>query len=98
MKKVILVAAVLNLVFQFSNVLASEVKTITLAVDGMTCNMCPITVKRALKKLDGVSEVTAKYEGNDNGWAQVTFDSNKVNIDDITFATEEAGFPSRISN
>jgi len=37
--------------------LAGELKTITLSVDKMTCNMCPITVKKALRKVEGVSEV-----------------------------------------
>jgi len=76
--------------------LAGELKTITLDVDKMTCNMCPVTVKKALKKVDGVTEVVAKYEGNGNGWAKVTFDPSKTQIDDLTFATEEAGYPSRL--
>ena len=75
---------------------AGEMKTIKLAVDKMTCNMCPITVKKALKKIDGVSIVTAKYEGDNNGWAEVTFDTEKTSIEDLTFATEEAGYPSRL--
>jgi mercuric ion binding protein len=74
----------------------AALKTITLDVDGMTCNMCPVTVKKALQKLDGVKDVTAKYEGGDVGWAKVTYDSAKVNIDDLTFATAEAGYPSRL--
>lgn len=75
---------------------AGELKTITLSVDKMTCNMCPITVKKALKKVAGVTKVVAKYEGDGNGWAKVTFDPSKANIDDLTFATEEAGYPSRL--
>jgi len=74
---------------------AGELKTITLSVDKMTCNMCPITVKKALKKIEGVTEVVAKYEGEGNGWAKVTFDPSKASIDDLTFATQEAGYPSR---
>ena len=74
--------------------IAGELKTIILDVDKMTCNVCPVTVKKALKALDGVSEVGTKYEGNGIGWAKVTFDPAKVNIDDLTFATEMAGYPS----
>jgi len=76
--------------------LAAELKTVTLSVDKMTCNMCPITVKKALRKLDGVSEVSAKYEGDGIGWATVTYDPAKVKIEDLTFATEQAGYPSRL--
>lgn len=98
MKKFLLIAVMLSFLFPFSNIFAGELKTVTLAVDGMTCSMCPITVKQALKKLDGVSDATAKYEGEGNGWARVTFDTTKVSIDELTFATEEAGYPSRVKN
>ncbi len=84
------------LLLQATTILANELKTVTLDVDKMTCNVCPITVKKALQKIDGVTEVVAKYEGEGNGWAKVTFDPNKTNIDDLTFATEEAGYPSRL--
>ena len=84
------------LLAQISMTVAGELKTVTLAVDGMTCNMCPITVKKALKKLDGVTEVEAKYEGKGNGWTRVTFDTDKATVDSLTFATEEAGYPSRL--
>jgi len=76
--------------------LAGETKTVTLAVDGMTCNMCPITVKKALRKVPGVSEVTAKYEGDGVGWARVSFDPARVKVEDLTRATEQAGYPSRL--
>lgn len=75
---------------------AAELKTITLDVDKMTCNMCPVTVKKALKELDGVTTVDTKYEGNGIGWAKVTYDPDKVKIDDLTFATEMAGYPSHV--
>jgi len=73
----------------------AETRTVTLEVDGMTCKMCPITVKKALKKVPGVVAVEAKYEGNGEGWAQVTFDPAKASVADLTAATEWAGYPSR---
>lgn len=76
--------------------LAGELKTITLSVDKMTCNMCPITVKKALRKVDGVSEVSAKYEGDGVGWAKVTYNPSKVSVEGLTFATGQAGYPSRL--
>ena len=75
---------------------SKHLETVVLEVDDMTCNMCPITVKKALRKLDGVEKVTAKYEGHGEGWAKVTYDPHKVSIDDLTFTTEEAGYPSRV--
>jgi len=79
-----------------SAVMANELKTVTLSVDKMTCNMCPITVKKALRKVDGVTEVSAKYEGDGIGWAKVTYDPAKTSVKDLTFATEQAGYPSRL--
>lgn len=78
------------------SMMAAELKTITLSVDKMTCSLCPVTVKRALKKLDGVSDVSAKYEGDGVGWAKVTFDPSLVDVDEMTFTTEMAGYPSHL--
>jgi len=74
-----------------------QLKTIKLDVDKMTCNMCPITVKKALRKLDGVVKAKAKYEGDGIGWAKVTYDPSKLDPEDLTFATEMAGYPSRVA-
>ena len=74
-----------------------QLKTIKLDVDKMTCNMCPITVKRALRKVEGVTEVSAGYEGNGVGWAKVTYDPARVDVQDLTFATGQAGYPSRLT-
>ncbi|GAC1432909.1 MAG: hypothetical protein NVS1B11_00030 [Terriglobales bacterium] len=50
-------------------------KTVTLKVPGMTCPTCPITVKKALNKIDGVSKVEVRYEKKQ---ALVTFDDAKT--------------------
>ena len=71
-------------------------KTVTLSVDKLTCGLCLITVKMALKNVDGVTEVIAQYKGGGNGWAKITYDTAKTNIEDLTFATEMAGYPSRL--
>ena len=97
MRKVIITLSIFILLLtQIAVTIADEFKTITLAVDKMTCSMCPITVKKALKQIDGVAEVVAKYEGDGNGWAKVTYDPSKVDVDDLTFVTEEAGYPSKL--
>ncbi len=74
----------------------TNLQTVTLDVDGMTCNMCPITVKKALKKVTGVVDVTTQYAGDGIGWAKVTFDPAKANVDALTSATQEAGYTSRL--
>ena len=95
LKLINLAALALVLCVSAGNVLAGELKTVTLDVEGMTCSMCPVTVKKALQQVDGVKEVQAKYEGDGKGWAKVTYDAEAVSVDALTFAKEEAGYPSR---
>ena len=43
-------------------VLAAPSKTVTLAVQNMTCPLCPITVKKSLEKVAGVSAVQVDFD------------------------------------
>ncbi len=69
-------------------------QTVTLQVENMTCSSCPFTVKMALKQVDGVEKVIAKYEGSSEGWAKVTFDPSIANVKNLINATTNAGYPS----
>ena len=68
-------------------------QTVTLAVPGMTCAACPITVKTALTKVDGVTKAEVSFENRE---AIVTFDDTKTNAPALTKATEDAGYPSSV--
>jgi mercuric ion binding protein len=67
-------------------------KTVTLDVSGMTCAACPITVKKALEKVGGVSKVEVRFE---NKQVLVTFDDAKTITDALVKATTDAGYPSQ---
>jgi periplasmic mercuric ion binding protein len=67
-------------------------QTVTLNVAGMTCLVCPITVKKALEKVEGVSKVDVRFEKKQ---VLVTFDDAKTNTDAPARATTNAGFPSQ---
>ena len=67
-------------------------QTVTLNVPGMTCPVCPITVKKALEKVSGVSKVDVRFEKKQ---VLVTFDDAKTNTDVLVKATTEAGYPSQ---
>lgn len=86
MKKSIAVAALMFVAPSWAGT-----HTITLSVPGMTCAACPITVKRALTRVDGVSEVEVTFERRE---AVVTFDDAKTDVGALTRATENAGYPS----
>jgi len=68
-------------------------QTVTLDVPGMTCAACPITVKKALSKVDGVNTVAVSYEKRQ---AVVTYDDSKTSAQKLTQATEGAGYPSTV--
>jgi mercuric ion binding protein len=67
-------------------------KTVTLHVSKMTCEACPITVKKALQKVPGVSKIDVLYEKKQ---VVVTFDDSKTNTEELVKATTNAGYPSR---
>lgn len=69
--------------------------TLTLEVPSMDCAICPITVKKALERVEGVMKVDVTFE---NKLAVVKFDDEVTNPDVLTKATENAGFPSRIKS
>ena len=70
-------------------------QTVTLDLPTMNCAMCPITVKKALTKVDGVSRAEVSYEDKE---AMVTFDDEKTSADALIEATTPAGYPSTIKN
>jgi mercuric ion binding protein len=42
--------------------LAVNPKTVTLDVQNMTCSLCPITVKKSLEKVSGVTAVQVNFD------------------------------------
>lgn len=66
-------------------------KTVTLAVENMSCPACPITVRKALQKVPGVSGVKVDLASKT---ATVTYDPARTNVDALTKATTDAGYPS----
>ncbi|CAN7803443.1 mercury resistance system periplasmic binding protein MerP [Paraburkholderia hospita] len=66
---------------------------VKLSVPGMTCAACPITVKQALSKVAGVEKTDVRLEQRE---AIVTFDDGKTNVQALTKATADAGYPSSV--
>lgn len=67
-------------------------KTVTLSIPSMTCRVCPITVKKALNAVPGVSRVDVNFDKKD---AVVSFDDSKTSVTALTKATADAGYPSK---
>lgn len=70
-------------------------RTVTLAVPGMNCSACPLTIKKALTKVDGVTKVDVSL---DDLQAVVTFDDAKATVAALTKATKDAGYPSSVKS
>jgi mercuric ion binding protein len=71
--------------------LAAAPQSVTLVVKNMTCEVCPITVKKALEKVPGVQSVKVDF---DKKIATITFDPDEAKPEMLTKATTEAGYPS----
>lgn len=65
---------------------------VVLKVEGMTCATCPITVRKALERVEGVFSAKATYEPPE---AVVRFDPEKTSTRVLTEATKNVGFPSK---
>jgi mercuric ion binding protein len=76
-------------------VLAADPQTVVLDVENMTCELCPITVKKALDKVPGVAatkiDLTKKT-------ATVRFDPDRASVAALVKATTNAGYPSSAHN
>ena len=68
---------------------AAANKTVTLAVDGMTCTGCENTIQEAVNKVAGVTAIKASHL---DSTAVVTFDSTQTTIQAIGDAITEAGY------
>ena len=76
-----------------SSLAIAAVQTVTLDVPGMTCSSCPITVKKALSKVNGVQQVKASFAKRE---AVVTFDDKKTSVEKLSLASTNAGYPATV--
>ncbi|MES0179004.1 cation transporter [Mesorhizobium sp. M0025] len=66
-------------------------RTVTFAVDNMTCASCPYIVQSSMAAVPGVAKVAVSFEAKT---ATVTFDDAKTNPDTIATASMNAGYPA----
>ena len=86
-----LVSATFMLSLLLSNAAFAADRTVTLAVQNMFCAACPFTVKSSLQSVPGVKTVLVSFE---NKTAIVVFDDARTNVQALTKATTDAGYPS----
>ena len=86
-----LIAATLVTLMPLASLAAPQ--TAVLDVQNMTCGLCPVTVKKSLEKVAGVSQAQVDFAKKT---ATVTFDAEKTNATALAKATTDAGFPSTV--
>jgi len=64
-------------------------REITLPITGMTCANCAANIERNVKKLSGVNKTDVNFATEQ---AVVSFDSEKVQLDDLTAKIKDAGY------
>ncbi len=71
----------------------SNSQSVTLDVQNMTCAMCPITIRKALQRVEGVRSAKVDFGTKT---ATVTFDPQKTNIETLIKATTNVGYPATV--
>jgi Cu+-exporting ATPase len=64
-------------------------KKIILEISGMHCVNCARTIEKSVKRVKGVKDAAVNFAADS---AQIEFDENKTNIEEIKKAVEDAGY------
>jgi mercuric ion binding protein len=70
---------------------AASERTETFAIANMTCALCPITVKSAMKRVAGVKSVQVDFNAMT---ATVVYDTSLATAEAIAEASKNAGYPA----
>ena len=73
----------------------SELASVIIPVDGMTCFTCELTVELSLKSLPGVQHVDANVREQ---VAHVRYDSTQIGLDALIAAINQTGFRAEHPN
>jgi periplasmic mercuric ion binding protein len=91
MNKLLVASAAVAIAALTSSVAMAGERTVTLAVQNMYCADCPFIVRKSLEAVPGVSKAVVSYKEKK---AVVTYDDGKTDLNALTRATSEAGYPS----
>ena len=79
------------LIFAAAIPVFAATRTITLNAPTMTCPVCPISVRKALRAVRGLDKVNIEYARKK---VIVTYDDTKTNVAALTKATADVGYRS----
>ncbi len=78
-----------------SNSAVAQTETATFEIENMTCATCPITVRTAMSRVEGVDSVQVDYESKT---AVVHFDPNVTTAALVGQASTDAGYPAQVAS
>ncbi len=87
-----LLAIVLGLAFGVALPAVAAEQTVSMNVERMNCALCPVTVRKAMERVDGVQHVEVNYETKT---ATVTFDDSNTTAAEIAQASTDVGYPAK---
>lgn len=79
--------------FAQSATAAATLTQVTFEVPDMTCALCPVTVKTAMSKVEGVQSVEIDFDARS---ATVIFDPALTDAAAIAEASAQAGYPANV--
>jgi periplasmic mercuric ion binding protein len=91
--KVLLVLAIAVLAGGSLNAAPDVEETVSFSVEKMTCATCPIAVRKAMERVEGVKEVAVDF---DSKTAVVTYDAGMTDATAIGAASTDVGFPATV--
>lgn len=91
----IIAAAALTLGLVSSGAAIAAEQRATLRIENMYCASCPFIVKQTLAGIPGVSRIEMSYEAKTAlAVAVVVYEDSETDVDALTAATSDLGFPS----
>jgi periplasmic mercuric ion binding protein len=69
-------------------------RTVMLDVENMYCEACPLTVNKAIKRVNGVKTTKVDYSSKT---ATVVFDDATTTVAAIAAASTNAGYPAHLA-
>ncbi|NOR19862.1 MAG: hypothetical protein GQ538_07205 [Xanthomonadales bacterium] len=80
-------------VFLSTDAYGGQQREVTFSVEKMICVACPITVRKAMQRVNGVQEVRVNFEART---ATVVYDPDLTTADQIGKSSADVGFPAAV--
>ena len=91
--RTVIIALLMSLFLGVSALAAPATKTAVLDVPGMTCPLCPITVRKALERVPGVEKISVDFPART---VSVAYDTGRTNVAALLKATADSGYPATL--